>query len=70
MIRRWFRHFAGAAITSYLAIFTLGFWWPEHMAMFLGQFGLGQIGRIVSLVIGVAWASAYCIWRYSRDNEA
>ena len=69
MMRPWIRHFAWAAIVTYLVMLVIAFSQPQYTWLVLGDFGLGRIGRIVCVVIGVSWASAYTFWIYARRNE-
>jgi hypothetical protein len=59
MIKAWFQNVAWASITTYLVILNVAYSQPVLTPLVVGNFGLGKIGRIVCLVTGVAWASAY-----------
>jgi hypothetical protein len=69
MMALWLKHFALAATATYGVLLVVAISQPEHMSLVVGQFGLGKIGRIACIVVGVAWASSYAIWRYARARD-
>jgi hypothetical protein len=54
---------------TYAGLLIMAFSEPELTSIVVGEFGLGQIGRIACIVVGAAWASSYTIWRYARSID-
>jgi hypothetical protein len=69
MMRTWLQNFAWAGVVTYLVMLSIALSQPPLAQMLLGDYGLGEIGRISCIVVAVAWASACASWQYAQQRE-
>jgi hypothetical protein len=69
MIALWIRLFALTTFGVYVGILVARLLRPDLKPLSVEKLGLSQLETLLAIVIGIAWASAYTMWRYSRDKN-